>query len=899
MRLFLRKLWLFLFFTMPILAQGQEHTSPDHDVSVAWNTGPRTGRVLVSNGRIKKIKITTGNGKLSQSHAFKLTHCPCTIAISFDSAGVAPGPGATIVSVDESKSAFSFFLRDVNADFPIYMPSRNLAVFPSSTGYGYKQIETLVASKKLKTKAQKTEEEPEVSFESVSKKVRNQTAPTWLGLSRDVRHFLIQDITESSRGEVSVISPLNKSESVPYAGKSSNYSYVVGRGQGAAIFVERRLQDGYLPILHSLVRDEDVHYKTIQFASFERSTLDKEHNRGTHFLLADSLSAGHMLTTSQKQKLQEVLENEKSEEEIVLYFKITAVNTGSAPRYAWIKSIKPGRGWWDKTAYSYDAATGFSSFAADTIFSVAKMNGSPLPNEEIAVLLQPGDSVITEFFIPHSPLSKKRAIALSRQSFETRHEECSRYWRGKLDDVAQFELPEKRIEQMLKAGLFHLDLMTYGKEPSGTLAPTIGVYSPIGTESSPIIQYYASMGKYDWARRSLQYFLEKQHENGFMQNFGGYMVETGAVLWSIGEYFRYTRDTVWVEEIKDKLLLSVDYLLKWRSENKREDIRANGYGLISGKVADPEDHFHQFMLNGYAYLGLSRVSEMLNAIHAPEARRIAQETDQWKSDIRNAFFRSTSLSPVVPLGDGTWRSPTPPWTEATGLRSLYATQDAFFSHGTFTVSDALLGPLYLVFCEVISASEPAAKDLLDYHSELFHQDNAAFSQPYYSRHDWLQLKAGLVKNFIKTYYTQMASLADRETYTFWEHLYQVSSHKTHEEAWFLMATRWMLYMEEGNSLNLLSGVPRAWLNDGENITVRNASSYFGKISFQVQSDLKNNRIMATINIDSDRAPREVEIRLPHPQGKKPIEVKGGAYDANSESVKISNFKRSAAITLQF
>ena len=26
--------------------------------------------------------------------------------------------------------------------------------------------------------------------------------------------------------------------------------------------------------------------------------------------------------------------------------------------------------------------------------------------------------------------------------------------------------------------------------------------------------------------------------------------------------------------------------------------------MIDGKVADPEDQFHQFMLNGYAYLGL-------------------------------------------------------------------------------------------------------------------------------------------------------------------------------------------------------------------------------------------------------------------------------------------------------
>ena len=57
----------------------------------------------------------------------------------------------------------------------------------------------------------------------------------------------------------------------------------------------------------------------------------------------------------------------------------------------------------------------------------------------------------------------------------------------------------------------------------------------------------------------------------------------------------------------------------------------------------------------------------------------------------------------------------------------------------------------------------------------------------------------------------MAGLADRETYTFWEHYFHASPHKTHEEGWFLMQTRWMLWLEDGDTLKLLPGVPRAWL----------------------------------------------------------------------------------------
>lgn len=97
--------------------------------------------------------------------------------------------------------------------------------------------------------------------------------------------------------------------------------------------------------------------------------------------------------------------------------------------------------------------------------------------------------------------------------------------------------------------------------------------------------------------------------------------------------------------------------------------------------------------------------------------------------------------------------------------------------------------------------------LLDYHSELMFQENSAFSQPYYSRHNWYQAKTDMVKPFLSTYYHTVAPHADRQTYTFWEHMYKLSAHKTHEEANFLMETRWMLYMEDADTLHLFRVAP--------------------------------------------------------------------------------------------
>ncbi len=183
--------------------------------------------------------------------------------------------------------------------------------------------------------------------------------------------------------------------------------------------------------------------------------------------------------------------------------------------------------------------------------------------------------------------------------------------------------------------------------------------------------------------------------------------------------------------------------------------------------------------------------------------------------------------------------------------------------------------------------------------ELFYQNNAAFSQPYYSRHDWIQAKLGLVKPFLKTYYNTFSALADRETYTFWEHLFHATPHKTHEEAWFLMETRWMLYLEAGSTLRLLNTIPRNWLEDGKTIEFMNVQSYFGPLSVKVNSKISNGYMEADIKCNSERNPKDVTIRLPHPNGKKAVQVSGGVYNPDTETVTIKSFNGVAHIRLEF
>jgi hypothetical protein len=460
-------------------------------------------------------------------------------------------------------------------------------------------------------------------------------------------------------------------------------------------------------------------------------------------------------------------------------------------------------------------------------------------------------------------------------------------------------VPQKRIDEMIRAGLLHLDMITYGREPKGPLAATVGAYSPIGSESSPIIQFMDSMGRHDVARRALDYFLDKQRPDGLMMNFGGYQIETGGVLWSLGEHWRYTRDDAWVRRIAPKALKACDYILAWRRRNMREDLRGRGYGLVDGKVADPEDPFHSFMLNGIMCIGLSRAAQMLASVRPVDSKRLALEAEAFRRDVRQAFAETMARSPVVPLGDGSWVPTAAPWTESRGPVCLFAEKGAWFTHGAFPVRDSLIGPMYLILHEVLDPRESAAGFLLNYHAELFHERNVALSQPYYSPHPFAHLARGEVKAFLKEYYNGVASLADRETCTFWEHYHHASPHKTHEEGWFLMRTRRMLWTEEGDTLRLLAGVPRAWLEDGKRIDIEGAASYFGPLAIHVKSRVARGRIEAAVATEPRRRPGVVEIRLPHPQGAKARRCSGGVYDPETETARVAPFTGRARVTLRF
>ena len=106
----------------------------------------------------------------------------------------------------------------------------------------------------------------------------------------------------------------------------------------------------------------------------------------------------------------------------------------------------------------------------------------------------------------------------------------------------------------------------------------------------------------------------------------------------------------------------------------------------------------------------------------------------------------------------------------------------------------------------------------------------------------------------------------------------------------------MLVQESGDGTLLLAqATPRRWLEDGKEIKVENAPTFFGKVSLTIRSDASSGRIIGQIESPQRNRPAAIVLRLRHPDEKsiQSVTVNGQNwkdFDAEKESIRIENPK---------
>lgn len=819
------------------------------------------------------------------------------LAITVSGGNVAPGPEATVIELHSQEINLSFYLRDtlVN-DCPVYVPRCCLA---ASNNPAYKTYQDIVAAQAPLAASSEfavRRQSPEMTFENAAAKDWQQKTSIWLGVPRDIRIFFFECAGEYTR-TLTVTPRLHTTYLPTEKADAIGRMWLLELGHGISSQNEpwhRHLEEDVLPLPHLDYTEGAINYHGRFFTTLESSVLCEKNIAGTDASLAYAVMAGSDCAEEEKPVRKAELQKQLAEqEEVIFCAEVRATNLGKTAQYAWFKSPYQPR-----MLGSFDRSAGYMVRPDQTIGFAFRCNGKPAPLSEMCVLLAPGESVNFEVILPHDFISRERMDKIvSGFDFQARFVMAADFWRSLIADYGQLVIPEQPLSDIVRANIPNLEMACIGAAGK-MVAATVGEYGPIGSESLALIKWFLSTGRFELARRSLEFFWWWQKDNGFIQTFTGYELETGGVLWGTAEYLEYTGDWEWARKLCPKIKLAAAYLRAWRQRSCTDEARRRGfYGLMDGQVADPVDKYHSFGLNAFFWSGLNGAAWILTRLQDEDAAEMTSFVAEYRENIREAFAASLARSPLAPFEDGTWSQLPPPWVEVPGATCLYPEAQDCFTHASFSARDFLVGAYYLVHAGVIDSREPLADALYNCLRAPYFPEAAALTQPYYSRHDVLLWGRDDVTSYLSMYYHQLCGLVDREIYTFFEHYFRCTSNKTHETGWFLMQTRWMFYREDGRELYFCRTMPRRWFEPGKTVAVRGMYSRFGRIDFEAR--LEGQVLQATVAVAGPVLPEAVHVRLPHPEGRKAVECIGGTYNPETETVTVTAFKGQVSLALRF
>jgi hypothetical protein len=141
-------------------------------------------------------------------------------------------------------------------------------------------------------------------------------------------------------------------------------------------------------------------------------------------------------------------------------------------------------------------------------------------------------------------------------------------------------------------------------------------------------------------------------------------------------------------------------------------------------------------------------------------------------------------------------------------------------------------------------------------------------------------------------------------YIFIEHPGAGDHDKVFEEARFLTRVRNMLVWEEGRTLWLARATPRAWLEQGKKISVKNSPTHFGTVAYEIVSDVDHGKVNATVDMPSRNPPEGVVLRFRHPKAApiQGVTVNGKpwtGFDRDKETISLKGLTGTVAVTAKY
>jgi hypothetical protein len=500
------------------------------------------------------------------------------------------------------------------------------------------------------------------------------------------------------------------------------------------------------------------------------------------------------------------------------------------------------------------------------------------------------------------------------------------YWKRVMEPAMALDIPDKSLQNLIIASQVHCMIAARNEDYNNVDAWVASIYyGALDSESQAPIRGMEFTGNYEYARNAHNYFIKRYNKQGFITP--SYTVMgTAWHLWCLGEYYELSKDKEWLKKNADEIARVCKWAMAQREKTKKVDAFGNKmpeWGLVPpGSMADWEVFAFYYYMNGYYYAGLNAAGHALKDIGYPGAQDMIDAAMELRENIIRAFHWTQSQAPVYPLQDGTWVPAYP--------TNVYcpAPIDNFYKGGDFGRSwcyDVELGSHHLVAQGVMDPNSKDVNWMMNHmedvqfmaggwmyngysaeksHKDWFNLGGFAKVQPYYARTVEVYAFQDNVKAFIRSYFNSVMSVLNRENLTLWEHFVNGAYNKTHETGGFLHQSRMMFVMERGEQLWLAPFVTNNWLKDGMQVAVSKAPTKWGQVAYRITSHVKDGYIEAEITPPTREMPKEIVIRLRHPEGKRisSVEVDGRKYsnfDRDKETITLTPTKQRIVVRAIF
>ncbi|MEO5893486.1 MAG: hypothetical protein ABIQ31_24750 [Ferruginibacter sp.] len=462
-------------------------------------------------------------------------------------------------------------------------------------------------------------------------------------------------------------------------------------------------------------------------------------------------------------------------------------------------------------------------------------------------------------------------------------------------------------------------------------------------------------GDYVDANGALEWATSMRHDMGYSHD--GTHASTGRLLLAMADHYFLTNDKEWFRNNHLRMQAAADWIIRQRTIYLNDIPKRDKFlmaGLMPpsmlGDYALPASDWHWYYANdAMALQGLQRFASALVKFDSAEGNtyldeaiqynkdirkvmemqpgRYLNEADSYKVAIRRAVKEEAIQSPVRRLGNGTYGAFIP-LAAYTGGKMLSVDLKA----PQRSLEDVIMGALPLAEpFSALDANDNYMVSTLDVMDEAIvynegppvaeqHRKakgavakdawfwNSYSGLPKASHNANIYLLQDDVPNFLRFWMNAYAAIvgADGRLWE-WGHLgdFAVCTSPDNGTAgWFLENFRNLLIMEDSQSVWIARATPRAWLEQGKKISVKNAPTYFGTMAYEIESDVKNGQIRAVVEIPGTKPPGSVLLRFRHPKAAriKSVTVNGRpwtGFDNDKELIRITGLSGKVNVTANY